>query len=181
MGILKSINSNILYFMQNHVQNSYLTPIMVQITDSVYVWMIICIIFLFLKKIRRVGILTISSILLTTVLGEVIKNIVKEPRPFETFKGFHLLIQAPTSYSFPSLSTAIAFASAIMIAYYIRKSIIPVITLAILTGFSRIYFTVHYPTDVLAGMLLGLFCSLAVIYINKKIENKNAKNKNIYV
>lgn len=178
MNILKSIDSNTLYFIQNHVQSPYLTPIMFLITKSVYIWVPIAIILLCFKKFRIVGILTICSLILTTILCEgILKNLVQRPRPFDTLKGLHLLIKAPASYSFPSWSTAAAFACAIIIAYYIQKAVIPAIGLAVLTGFSRIYFTVHYPSDVIGGMLIGSFCAFFTIYIYKKIKNKSLYKK----
>ncbi|MGL5615220.1 MAG: phosphatase PAP2 family protein [Sarcina sp.] len=181
MEFIKNMDSSTLYFMQNHIQNPYLNPIMVFITnlgDMGFIWILISVILLFIKKFRIVGILMLCSLALNTILGEgLLKNLIQRPRPFNTLPGLHLLITAPQSFSFPSGHTSSAFACAIILGYYIRKSLIPSLILAFLIGFSRVYLTVHYPSDVLAGMLLGIFSAFITIYVyEKKIKKIKTRN-----
>lgn len=176
MDILRNMDINTLYFIQNHIQNPYLNPIMIFFTNlgnAGFIWIVLSIILLFTKKFKMVGVLMLCSLAINTLLGEVfLKNFIQRPRPFQTLPNLHLLIKPPTSYSFPSGHTSSAFACAIILGYYIRKFSIPAIILAILIAFSRIYLTVHYPTDVIAGIALGIFSAIITIYSYEKIYKK---------
>lgn len=77
------------------------------------------------------------------------------------------LVHAPSSWSFPSGHTSSAFAAAFAVLWYNRKIGIPTVVFAALMGFSRIYVQVHYCTDVLAGVLVGLVYALIGVLIVK--------------
>ncbi len=70
--------------------------------------------------------------------------------------GVRLLIEAPKDFSFPSGHTGASFAAAAALFFVGSRGWIPAAVLAALIGFSRLYLYVHYPTDVLAGALLGI-------------------------
>ncbi|HPU36279.1 MAG TPA: phosphatase PAP2 family protein, partial [Bacillota bacterium] len=99
---------------------------------------------------------------------ELLKNIFRRPRPFETFAVTNLLVLPPDSYSFPSAHTANAFASALVLARKIPPVAGPVLVLALLMSFSRVYVGVHYPLDILAGAFVGAACALFVLKLEKR-------------
>ena len=70
---------------------------------------------------------------------------------------WELLIQAPTSYSFPSGHTMSSFEGAVSIFLFSRRWGAAALVMAALIAFSRMYLFVHFPTDVLVGLLLGVF------------------------
>lgn len=163
MIFLKKIDADFLLFIHNSVQNYIFDKTMPFITDLGnlgIIWIIISCLLLLNKKYRYVGTMCICSLLLSSILGEgILKHIFERPRPFVELSNIHLLIPKPSSYSFPSGHSASSFAAAGIIASEIKKFKWPVLTLAVLIAFSRIYLLVHYPSDVLAGIILGIICS----------------------
>jgi len=105
-------------------------------------------------------------------LGELIGRI----RPFQADGGINLLIPAPLSeYSFPSAHTAVAFAIASALAYAHASFGFIAFAVAFLVAFGRVGAGVHYPSDVMAGALVGFLAFLAVRYLHKAIRRRDVK------
>lgn len=85
-----------------------------------------------------------------------LKLIFRRSRPFDSHREITSLVAAPDRYSFPSGHTAAAFVSASLLAVSAPALYLPAFGWATLIGISRIYLGVHYPSDVLAGLALGL-------------------------
>ena len=101
------------------------------------------------------------------LMGEIIiKHIVKRVRPCHTLDDDEQLIDRPRFYSFPSGHTTASFA---MVGVALMRckviTFMPILMLAMLIAFSRIYLRVHYLTDVIAGMILGLTCGICSVLI----------------
>lgn len=87
---------------------------------------------------------------------KTLKQVFRRARPFERLKGIRGLVTVPDRYSFPSGHTAAAFVTATALTVCFPILCLPAFGWASLIGISRIYLGVHYPSDVLAGMVLGL-------------------------
>ncbi|WP_310910070.1 phosphatase PAP2 family protein [Clostridium estertheticum] len=117
--------------------------------------------------------MALLALLLSTILGDLVKHVVKRIRPSANIPSVNLLIVKPLSYSFPSGHTTSSFAVAGVLARYFKEYALEFLSLAFLISFSRLYLYVHYPTDVLAGIILGLICSGIIIYVFDKVRYKN--------
>lgn len=94
----------------------------------------------------------------------VLKNSFKRNRPQAALKDFHSLITPSDQFSFPSGHTSAAFMVASITGYFLPVFLIPLLLWATAVGFSRIILGVHFPTDTIVGMALGV--SVSVYCIN---------------
>ncbi len=152
------------------------------IGDIGIIWLIFAVILIAFPKTRQIGLISLTSILLSFLITDLIlKNVFTRARPYN-YRDLTLLIKTPSDYSFPSGHTSVAFAFAFVL---LRekftlgrfKVYIPIIILAALVSFSRLYLYVHFPTDVLAGVLVGYTCAVIAYKMRDLIiKNKNSKN-----
>lgn len=84
-----------------------------------------------------------------------IKNSIKRDRPFRRYENVSAVVVPNDTFSFPSGHTAAAFVFATMVSNFFPAFTIPVYLLACMIGLSRVLLGVHYPSDILAGGLLG--------------------------
>ena len=158
LNILEKIDKRALEYISEKCKTKTLDKVMPIITmmgNLGIIWFIISTLLILKVEYRVVGIGVILALALTTIIGEgVIKHIVKRKRPFEENEE-DLLINKPITYSFPSGHTASSFAALAVFIQMNSKLGLIVSPIATLIAFSRVYLKVHYPTDVIFGMMLG--------------------------
>ena len=111
------------------------------------------------------------AMMLALMIGALITNIICKPvfartRPYEVIDGLMLLVKKQMDYSFPSGHSCASFAGALAgFKQLPRPYGAGLLVLAGLIAFSRLYVGVHYPSDVLGGILIGLFAGWAACKI----------------
>lgn len=157
------------------LRNAFLDALMPMISNGIVLWFVLMAVLLIRKKTRRAGWIMLTSIVLELILCNLImKNIFQRVRPCDVNQAVELLVNRPTDYSFPSGHTALSFASvsALWFSGEGRKGRIPALAFAFLIAFSRLYLYVHYPTDILAGIAVGIFCGWAGFRIVQTITHR---------
>ena len=157
------------------IHNPVLDTIMCAITrlgNAGIIWILLCIVLLILPKTRKTGVILMAALLVDLVVcNGILKPLVHRIRPFDVKTGIELLVKRPTDYSFPSGHTAASFASVMALYLAWEKKIwIPALVLAVLIAFSRLYLYVHYPTDVLGGMIIGAISGALGYWLVKKVS-----------
>lgn len=161
----------------DHIQRTLQSPLLDKImpflsalANSGFIWILVTVILLCIRKYRHAGQASAISLLFMLLVGNLLlKPLVARTRPFDVNTAIQLLIEPPKDYSFPSGHTFASFACAFTLLLEDRRLGIPALVLAVLIAFSRMYLYVHYPTDVLAGILLGLAAAFFAHWLRPRI------------
>ena len=137
------------------------------------IWILPTAALLCFPKTRRGGMACAAALILEFLLCNLIlKNAVARVRPYDAFPFLQAIGKIPTDLSFPSGHSTSAFAAATAMALcFGKKAGIPALFLAALIALSRLYAGVHYPSDVLAGAVLGVLCGVLGAMISKKFQS----------
>lgn len=153
-------DASILLWIQEYVRCDALTPVMTFIThlgDGGAVWIILAALCLFFARTRTYGALMAVSMACNLFVNNLfLKNLIARIRPYEAVQGLSRIIEAQSDFSFPSGHSGSSFAAATVIFLMCpRRYGVGALVLASAIALSRLYVGVHYPTDVLAGALIG--------------------------
>lgn len=135
--------------------------------DNGFIWILLGLVLaVFCKSRRKTGVEVLLALLFSLIFCNLLlKNMVDRIRPFELNTMMELLVHPPGDTSFPSGHTSAAFAAA---AVFLQKKWNfkwGVLVLAILIALSRLYLYMHFPTDVIGGLVVGLLCGLLAVYV----------------
>jgi undecaprenyl-diphosphatase len=122
------------------------------------VWIAIALALALLWRRPSIFFTVVAADALADVLADAGKAAFHRHRPYE-----HQLGPPSSAYSFPSGHSATSFACATVLSSFAPRLRVPFFLLATLIAFSRVYNGLHYPTDVLAGALLGVLTALLLL------------------
>lgn len=105
----------------------------------------------------------LAAFALELPLYKLVKDTIRRPRPYKRLGGVRRLMVPPDEFSFPSGHTAGAFLVGLLLTAAHPWMALPAFTWAFGVGLSRVVLGVHYPGDVLAGMVLGLSCAFLAL------------------
>lgn len=168
------LDGQILLFIQEHMRNSVCDLFFKGIThlgDAGIFWILLTIVLLCFRQTRKAGVYSACALIASLIVSNLIlKNLVGRIRPYELVEGLQCIVAPAYDASFPSGHTSASFASAVSIYWQIsRKFAVFLIVLASLIAFSRLYVGIHYPTDVLGGLVAGICIGLLVNALGNKI------------
>lgn len=190
------MDGNILLWIQEHLRMEWMNGFWKGITslgNGGWFWIVLCVLMILLantvgkaenmknktggtswKMIQKAGWYGLLSMGVGALITNLcLKNLVARIRPYEVVQGLVPLVPKPVDYSFPSGHTCASFACALVLYRILPKRYgVPAVLLAVLIAFSRMYVGVHYPTDILGGLCVGIFSSWLVLYIGRKRGNK---------
>lgn len=161
-------------------------PLITVLGNGGIFWIAVSVILMLIPKYRKAGFSMGGALLMGLIVCNlVLKPLVARIRPYDyQLEHFdvtiQLLIAAPHDFSFPSGHTIASFEAATALLIHDRKLGIPAMILAVLIAFSRLYLYVHYPTDVIASVFLGIGLAFLSSWLVKKAftfyESKKLKN-----
>ena len=171
-GVIQQIDESILLFIQEYIRQDWMDGFWTNIThlgDGGIFWIALALILLIPKQTRKAGVSALLALGIGALITNVaVKNIVARIRPYDTIT--ELILSGHTCASFA--------AACALYRTLPRKWGIACIALAVLIALSRLYVGVHYPTDVLGGVAVGIFAGWAGWKIQEILRNKMSENIN---
>ncbi len=159
-------------FLAENMRCGFLDFLMPKITllgNAGLFWIALAVVLLIPKKTRRAGVaMGIALVLGLIFCNGTLKPLVARVRPYDVKGIMPYLIEVQHDFSFPSGHTTASFEGAAVVFLYNKKWGIAALVLAALIAFSRMYLYVHYPSDILAGVVLGVLFA----YIGMRVSNK---------
>ena len=156
-------------------------------------WIVLAVLMLTVlpKKYKKAGLTMAIALILSLIFcNGIMKHLWARPRAFwvvgqnfvvgNEFENLYGIFNSIHDYSFPSGHSSASFAAAVSIFMWRKKEGSAALVLAALIAFSRLYFTVHYPTDVLVGTITGALYGVAAYFIVKALMNKVPKLNAIF-
>ena len=176
-----SVELSILHWIQDHLQCGFMDAVMPWITklgDSGIFCILLALVLLCVKKTRRTGLSMGIALLLGLLIGNILlKNVVARVRPYDVDLTVTLLVRRLSDFSFPSGHTLAAFETSTVLLIRHRKVGIVATVVAALVAFSRLYLFVHYPTDVLAAIILGIAFGAFGCFLADRIYDAIARRR----
>ena len=164
----------------------FIMPIITVLGDAGIFWIAVSVLLMFIKKTRKLGFgMAIAMVIGLLVCNVYLKPTVERIRPYD-FQREHfgvvikLLIEEQHDFSFPSGHTIASFEACTVLMLGNKKLGIPATLLAILIAFSRLYLYVHYPTDVIASVILGTLFGIIGYFLAQKINFRSPFKKGKY-
>lgn len=161
---LWALDSGMLLWIQNTVRQDWFNPFVELYThlgDAGLLWIVCNAALLAYRPTRRMGMVGLTAMLFGLLITNVtLKELVSRPRPWLDVEGLYPLIQEHDPHSFPSGHTCASFAAVSAWWKFLHRGWTKGVCagMAACMGLSRLYVGVHYPSDVLAGALVGIFC-----------------------
>ena len=143
-------------------------------------WILLSAVLIAIKKTRPLGIACALALMINVICCNVIlKPLIARIRPYVLDESLICLVKPQWDYSFPSGHTSASFATAGVLPFMGAKKrlAIPLLILAALIGFSRLYVRVHYPTDVIVGAVVGLIAAFTSFMICTRVLEKKLPRK----
>ena len=181
MNALNLFEANIILWIQENLRVEALNPVVTAITslgNGGIFWIALTVLLLLFKKTRKIGICCALGLIFDLLAVNLcLKPLIARTRPYVTLESIIPLGHLPGDHSFPSGHSAGSFAAAWALYRSAKKKFgVPALILAGLIALSRLYVGVHYPTDVLGGVVIGIIVGELGARLGKFIYRKIMRN-----
>jgi len=174
--IISNFDIYLLTFFMDNLRSEVLDNVMPFISalgNFGIIWIVIALFLIRQKQYRTVGITVLTALLLCGLIGNLgLKPLIARLRPEGIPPEIALLIPQPTDYSFPSGHTMSSFASAAVMLWHNKRAGCYTLLAATLMAYSRLYLCLHYPTDILGGIVLGSLIGMMAVLLVRAVHRR---------
>lgn len=180
MDTLLSIDRQLFFFVNQGLRNPLFDVFFPFLTDLnrtpavLVAFVLLWLLLLFRGGVRGriVALILIPTIIVSDQLNSSwLKFLMERPRPCHELLNVHLLVGCGSGFSFPSSHAANSFAAAVVLSFFYPRWTWAFLLFAASVAFSRVYVGVHYPSDVLAGAVVGIIVGGLILFVFQKLED----------
>lgn len=169
-------------FLFNFINHSLANPVfdfffpLITVEKNWFILYLVLFYFLLFKNGKK-GVVAFTVMIITFAItdylnGSIIKELVGRIRPCADLPDVRLLIPCGAGKSFPSSHAVNTFAAVFVFSRFYREYKYHLFTIASLVAFSRVYVGVHYPSDIIAGTIIGIVMAYILMILYKIIDKK---------
>ena len=177
LDAITALDFTLLNGIQEHLRAAFLDGPMRTVTllgENGILSIVLALVLLAIPKTRKAGAALAAALVLQLLVVNLgLKPLVARPRPYVQNPAMLPLVEPLPDYSFPSGHTSCLFLTAVVLGRRFPKGRGAFFAVAALVGFSRLYLYVHFPTDVLAGAVIGVLCGLAGLWLVNRLGKGN--------
>lgn len=159
-GLLNIFDLKFLYLINTKIKSNKLdkfVPLLTNIGSAAFTLIFTSALILIGRSRTKIaGIESLFALITSSIFVTYLKDKFTRPRPYwviDNVNSFNLNLK---DYSFPSGHTTAAFSLATVLSYNFPDFILFFMAIALIVGLSRIYLAVHFPTDVIMGIIIGV-------------------------
>ena len=175
--MLQYMDRAVFFFINHGISNpffDFIMPVISEIGSGPILFAVsLALLFLKKKEFKVLGLIMLAGLTVSFYLVSAFKILVARPRPFLVLTDVFLLAKE-NSMSFPSNHAATAFMAATALTAYFKRYAVVFYSFASAVAVSRVYMGVHYPSDVLAGAIIGCLIGGFLIYISKDLRPRSS-------
>lgn len=178
LELIQQLDEQALRWIAQFVRQEWLNPLVIVYTslgNAGLCFIGVALFLLFFRKTREGGATALTAMGLGLLVTNLtVKPLLTRPRPWVAMEDFVPLVTSSDPHSFPSGHTTAAFAFGVALFFTLPQkwAKAAALTAAALMGLSRLYVGVHFPTDVLAGMVIGTCCGLLARWLVLRIKER---------
>ena len=178
---MQDLDFSILYWIQAHLRCGLLDWLMPKLSllgNMGAIWILLALVMVMRKSTRQGGLTLAAGLFCSLLIGNLlVKPLAARPRPCWIDTTVEMLVAVPGDFSFPSGHSLSAFIAAAILLRYDKRFGIPALVLASLIAFSRLYVFVHFPSDVAAGIVLGICIGLGVSLLMERLFSRRERTE----
>jgi undecaprenyl-diphosphatase len=168
---LESVDSTVFLYINHNLTNPLFDEVFPSLRELTYVFWFLLIVYFWMKNEKKMALLLTVSIVAGALFTYPLKFLINRARPYETIESARLLTPHEYDPSFPSCHVEMSFLASTVISRFHPEYAKYLYAFSFIVALSRVYVGVHFPGDVVAGMILGIIIGKVMIMMAERMKD----------